>query len=406
MIGRLCFGVLAALWLGCASARILEVGPEKEFVFPSVAAKFANDGDVIEIDAAGDYLNDYALWTQNDLTIRGVNGRPMIRSVGLIPNGKAIWVIRGNGVRVENIEFSGAQVRDGNGAAIRLEGGEFTMSRCFVHDNENGILSGVKLPKSEVLIEESEFAFNGKGDGRTHNIYVGQVGRFILRNSYLHDAKVGHLVKSRARENYILYNRLFEGGSSYAIDISSGGYALVMGNLIHQGEDTDNWVMVVHGAEGLAYPDNGIEVVYNSFQNDRSSGIFTKVARGADVLVVNNLFSGQGDVLEGHTKQKESFKSMVKRLIFPEAEDSTTETFPEGNVQVENNIHRKNLFKVFSDAEVHLNEPDIVGVIDAASDVKGFRGNELLPTTQIKGGMVQLRKQLGQKLDIGAVEYR
>lgn len=200
---------------------------------------------------------------------------------------------QGNGVHVDNIEFSGAKVRDGNGAAIRLEGENFRLSGCFIHDNENGILGGIRQPESEVVIEGCEFAFNGKGGGYTHNIYIGEVGRFILRDSYSHDAKVGHLVKTRARETYILYNRLFEGGGSYSVDFSAGGYALVMGNIIHQGEDTDNWALLSHGAEAMLYPDNRLEVVYNSFQNDRSSGVFTKVAQGVDVTIVNNLFPGE-----------------------------------------------------------------------------------------------------------------
>ena len=36
---------------------------------------------------------------------------------------KAIWVVRGGNVRIENIEFRGARAADGKGAAIRFEKG-------------------------------------------------------------------------------------------------------------------------------------------------------------------------------------------------------------------------------------------------------------------------------------------
>ena len=81
------------------------------------------------------------------------------------------------------------------------------MRGCYFHDNEDGILTGGGA-STEVIVEYSEFADNGNGDGFSHNMYIGHEGRFTLRYSYSHAAKVGHLVKSRAAENYILYNRL------------------------------------------------------------------------------------------------------------------------------------------------------------------------------------------------------
>ena len=146
---------------GVAEARTLQVGPGKQFLFPSVAAQFAEDGDLIEIDAAGLYQNDHVVWPQNNITIKGVNGRPHLKSFGLIPNQKGVWVIQGNGVTVTNVEISGAKVKDGNGAAIRLEGENFHLSDCLIHSNQNGILAGIRQPDSEVLIERCEFAFNG-----------------------------------------------------------------------------------------------------------------------------------------------------------------------------------------------------------------------------------------------------
>ncbi|MGA8146839.1 MAG: hypothetical protein WB870_04595 [Gallionellaceae bacterium] len=368
--------------LGCCAnliqARTLEVGPYKEFALPSVAAMFALDGDVIEIDAKGNYINDSAVWKQNNITLKGVNGRPHLRSSGNIPNQKGIWVIQGNHVTVSNVEMSGAKVADKNGAAIRLEGADFHLSDCFIHSNENGILGGNSHPQGEVLIENCEFAFNGDGSGSTHNIYIGDVGRFTLRNSYSHDALRGHLVKSRARENYILYNRLFEGTASYAIDLPNGGYGLVMGNVIYQGPDTDNSTIVAFGAEGLKHPENLLEIAYNSFLNERSSGIFIKTWGESESMVVNNLFSGNGDVVLG-------------------AKDKA---------HIENNIHETKLYEDFSPGNVSLQTGMVPRVVDTAIPVISRHGGQLLPVMQIVRGKVVTRDVLGKGFDIGAVEYR
>lgn len=56
------------------SGRILKVGPNQQIRLIATAAKLAQDGDTIEIEA-GDYPADVAIWKQNELTIRGVGGR-------------------------------------------------------------------------------------------------------------------------------------------------------------------------------------------------------------------------------------------------------------------------------------------------------------------------------------------
>src|SRR5262245_30696656 len=106
-----------------ALAATLQVGPGKPYAKPCDAKNDAKDGDVVEIDAAGDYHGDYCQWTQTDLTLRGVNGRPKIDATGVtISNGKGIWVFSGANVTVENVELSGAAVPDANGAGIRHQG--------------------------------------------------------------------------------------------------------------------------------------------------------------------------------------------------------------------------------------------------------------------------------------------
>jgi hypothetical protein len=281
---------------------VLRVGAKRELKRPSAAAKIARDGDVIEIDA-GTYDGDAAVWRQHRLTIRGVGGRPHLRANGAHAEGKAIWVIKGNDTTIERMEFSGAKVPDRNGAGIRLEGAGLTVRDCYFHDNENGILTGAN-PTSDIVVEHSEFAHNGFGDGQTHNLYIGGVKTFTLRFSYVHHALVGHNVKSRALTNYITYNRIMDekdGRSSYAVEFPNGGLALVIGNVIQHGPQTENSTIVSYGAEGLKHPLNELYFVNNTVVNDRPAGgrfLFIKV--GADAArLVNNVFSGRGEVLSG-----------------------------------------------------------------------------------------------------------
>ena len=63
---------------------------------------------------AGTYTNDFAEITHK-ITIQGVGGMVKLVAGGQIPNGRAI-LITDTDVTLDHIEFSGATVRDANGA--------------------------------------------------------------------------------------------------------------------------------------------------------------------------------------------------------------------------------------------------------------------------------------------------
>jgi Right handed beta helix region len=299
--------LIAGLLLGVATvsvaqAKTLDVGPGQTLRTPSAAARVATSGDTIAI-RAGIYEDDSVEWTQDNLTIRGVGGTAHLRSPGTLANGKGIWVIRGRNTTVENLEFSGAHVPDHNGAGIRGEGVGLIIRNCYFHHNENGLLAGGG-PDSEILIEHSEFAANGYGDGYSHNMYIVAIKRFTLRGSYVHHARVGHNVKSRAVETHILYNRIMDevdGDSSYAVDLPNGGVAYVIGNLIQKGPRARNPRLLAYGAEGLRPPRNELYVIHNTMVSDRAwGGTFLRVWGAPTRLkIVNNLFVGPGVVVNG-----------------------------------------------------------------------------------------------------------
>ncbi|MCL4401239.1 MAG: right-handed parallel beta-helix repeat-containing protein, partial [Acidobacteria bacterium] len=183
---------------------------------------------------------------------------------------------------------------------IRAEGGNITVRNCYFHDNQDGILTA-NLRKGSVLIEYSEFARNGRSNGYSHNIYVGEQAKFTLRFCYSHDSKGGQLVKTRAAENYILYNRLTgeSGPSNYELDIPNGGLSYVIGNIIQQGPNSTNSNMLAYLLEGKQSfgKDGRLYVINNTFVNDMGRGTFINIGKDADRAVIeNNIFDGAGEV--------------------------------------------------------------------------------------------------------------
>ena len=101
------------------------------------------------------------------------------------------------------------------------------------------------------------FAHNGPGPRHNHNLYVGRIAKLVVRRSWLHHARIGHNLKSRAAVTHILYNRIMDesdGYSSYAVDLPDGGDALLVGNIIQQGPHTENWALVSYAAGGTPPP--------------------------------------------------------------------------------------------------------------------------------------------------------
>jgi len=244
---------------------ILTVGAGEQYTTIAAAVAASQDGDTIEVQA-GTYTDDFATVTKN-VNLVGVGGMVHMVADQNIPNGKAILVTDAN-VTIDHFEFSGAQVADMNGAGIRYEAGNLTITNSFFHDNQEGILTA-PVTNGNLSIDHSEFAYNGTGDGFTHDIYVGAIGTFSLTNSYIHDANVGHEVKSRAAVSIIAGNRIFSNasGDSYEIDLPNGGAASIHDNIIQKGASSQNPSMISYGEEGSVYASSSLSVSNNLLVN-------------------------------------------------------------------------------------------------------------------------------------------
>src|SRR5882762_10680911 len=143
----------------------------------------------------------------------------------------------------------------------------------------------------------------GTDEGSSHNIYVNHMAKLIFRYNYSHQSIVGHLLKSRAAENVIVYNRLTDeptGTGSYELDLPNGGKSFIIGNLIEQGPKTENNTILAYMEEGSDQrnSDHQLFVINNTFVNDRPVGDNIFVFIGKDDLrpavIENNIFTGPG----------------------------------------------------------------------------------------------------------------
>lgn len=314
-----------AATIGDASGQptVIQVGPEKAIKTIAAAAVSAGARAIVEVDA-GSYVGDVAVWALDELTLRAVGGRVKLVAAGVAAEGKGIWVMRGGQMTVEGFEFSGATVPDHNGAGLRLEKGTLTVRNCAFLDNENGILTGSN-PDIVLNIENSEFAWNGYGDGLTHNLYVGAIASLSVTGSYFHHARVGHLLKSRAAVNHIFYNRLTDeagGQASYELEFANGGVAYVVGNVIEQSARTQNPNIVSYGVEGYKWPKNELYLVNNTLIDNRpQGGVFLRIKPGGvTVKAINNLLvghsgfesAGPGDYRNNFTVERSELADAAK----------------------------------------------------------------------------------------------
>ena len=284
-----------------AAAATLAVAPGQSL---GEALRRAADGDVIEL-AAGDYRGEVGVIEQKRLTLRGVlhdvGGRPVLHAAGRHAEGKAILVVRHGEVQIENIEFRGSRVPDGNGAGIRFERGRLTVLNCVFHDNQKGILTS-NAADAELVVRDSVFGQAPRGAQLPHLLYVGSIARFTLSGSRFSGGAHGHLVKSRARVSEVRDNQLVDGPggqAAYELEFPNGGDVTVVGNTIGQSAGTSNPVLVSYGAEGYVAGPHRLVLKDNTLVNGAGrTAVFVRVreaAPPAHLRVVDNRLYGPGD---------------------------------------------------------------------------------------------------------------
>jgi hypothetical protein len=294
-------GIVLAMTVGAAhAANSWVVGAGDTPMALSAAVAQAADGDTIEL-TAGEYRDTLTLENRR-LTLRG-SGKVVVLGPDRPGEAKAWWTVRGGEVLIEGVEFRGARAPDGSGAGVRLEGGKLTLRKTQFFDNEHGLLA-TNDEKAELSIENSVFGQAPKVVGGLHHLLnVGRIAKLSISGSRFQQGYEGHLIRSRAREAVITYNFIHDGvrgGASYEIELAAGGLATVVGNVIGQGVDGQNPVLLVYGTEGRTWERNELYVAHNTFLHyGWLPAWFMRVFDdrvGADTKVhaVNNLLVGPG----------------------------------------------------------------------------------------------------------------
>jgi hypothetical protein len=294
------------VWLTVPLAAVAEiwvVSPEGSPLSLQAALDQAQDGDTIDL-LPGEYNEAHAVLENRRLTLRGVGQRPVINGGGK-PSGKhkAMWLVRGGEIMLENLQFRGMRAADGEGAAVRLEGGRLTVKRCEFFDNEYGIQT-THDDRAELAIQDSVIGMAPKVVGGLHHLLtVGRIAKLTVSGSRFQQGFEGHLIKSRARESVIAYNFLHDGqrgGASYEIELPAGGMATIIGNVIAQGSESQNRVVVAYGTDGQPWDRNLLLISHNTFINYKwTPAWFLRVlddgmATPPEVVAVNNLLVGPG----------------------------------------------------------------------------------------------------------------
>jgi Ca2+-binding RTX toxin-like protein len=270
----------------------LTVGTGQQYSTIASAVASSRDGDIVQVQA-GTYTNDFAT-INTKITLQGVGGMVKMVATGNIPNDKGI-LITNTDVTIDHFEFSGAKGASGNDAGIRYQGGNLVVTNSYFHHNQNGIL-GNAAANGTITIDNTEFASNGAGDGYTHNLYVGAIAKLTITDSYFHDAVVGNEIKSRAAETIISNTRVFDnaGSASWSIDLPNGGKAVLTGNVIEQGVNSQNSGIVSFGVEGNMYGGSSLTMTNNIIVNDMGRGTLVASAGGSTNLTGTQIWNPAG----------------------------------------------------------------------------------------------------------------
>lgn len=187
---------------------------------------------------------------------------------GGVCEGKAALVLRGRSAHVQGITFTHEVVPDGNGAGIRMENGNLTVSRARFIDAQCGILSGDEVPGT-ITVDRSSFAGLGKdprGNG-AHSMYIGRSVGLKVTNSRFERGTGGHYIKSRARHIEVLDSSFDDSRgkmTNYSIDLPNGATGRIAGNAFVNGLGKENRTTFISIApEGRETTSEGLVIENN-----------------------------------------------------------------------------------------------------------------------------------------------
>ena len=183
--------------------------------------------------------------------------------------GKAALVLRGQAAIVDGIIFQNMRVPDANGAGIRLEKGDLTVTRAIFRNSEQGILTAEDRSAS-IRIDQSTFSGLGRCDrglSCAHSIYIGGYGSLTVTNSRFERGNGGHYVKSRAARVTISDNAFDDTRgkeTNCMIDLPNGATGSIVRNIFVQGASKENYsAFITVAPEGRQQTSTGLAINAN-----------------------------------------------------------------------------------------------------------------------------------------------
>jgi hypothetical protein len=265
VIAILATGLAAQAQSSDAPFTVAETGARYTSLSDALGAIGGGKGTVLI--APGTY-RQCAVQESGDVTLRATTPGTAIFD-GVVCEAKAALVLRGRRAVVDGLVFQNLRVPDGNGAGIRLENGDLTISESLFRNSEEGILTA-DYKRGTVSIDRSTFQHLGRCDrdlSCAHSIYIGGYGKLIVTRSRFEMGDGGHYVKSRAPIAEIRDNSFDDSKgrlTNYMIDLPNGATGVIADNDMVQGRDKDNWsAFITVAPEGKEQGSQGLSIVNN-----------------------------------------------------------------------------------------------------------------------------------------------
>lgn len=178
-----------------------------------------------------------------------------ITNMGALYYGKASLILGQSTVSLSGLTFSGDSWGnvDSNLAGVRIDDsgtsadvfGDFTFEDCEFGHCDDGVLGG--SAGQTVRFIRCYFPDDGSGSGLTHALYIGHVSLLHMEDCLSVGARVGHLLKSRAKKfvgrNLRLLDRIDAPASecaSYQFDAPNGGDYDIDGLITYKAANGNN----------------------------------------------------------------------------------------------------------------------------------------------------------------------
>jgi hypothetical protein len=276
MIRKLVFTLSPALALAAAlSAAPLGAQESGPFTIGETGARYAHLEDAVRAIGEGEGTIRIAPGRYGDCAVQEAGRIAFVAESagsaifdGGICEDKATLVLRGRSARVEGLVFTHDRVGDGNGAGIRIEQGDLSVSYVRFVDGQCGILSA-NDPDGTISIDHSTFSQLGKhpdGNG-AHSLYIGNYGALRVTNSRFERGTGGHYLKSRSPRIEVLNNSFDDSqgqDTNYMIDLPNGATGRIAGNIFVNGLGKENYgTMIAVAAEGAERPSAGLIIENN-----------------------------------------------------------------------------------------------------------------------------------------------